>query len=117
MRLRLGQGFVLFFVATGATALFLAVDHVRGQNQTQFQQPVRDQDIYGSQLMLARERDEYRILMRAAKTEQQRERLRAEHREQMQVRAKELGMNLADQPSANSGAGTVSDKIMGSGGV
>ncbi len=54
--------------------------------------------IYGSQLMTAQERDEYRAKMRSAKTQAERDRIRAEHHAAMQERAKEKGVTLPDQP-------------------
>jgi len=64
-----------------------------------------DQDIYGSQLMTVQERAEHRNKMRAAKTAEERERIRAEHHEQMKVRAKERGVTLPDVPPAGRGPG------------
>ena len=65
---------------------------------------IRDQDrIYGSQLMTVQERNEFRARMRAAKTVQERERIRNEHHERMQIRAKERGVTLPDEPPAMGG--------------
>jgi len=64
--------------------------------------------IYGSQLMTAQERDEYRARMRNAKTQAERDRIRAEHHAAMQERAKDKGVTLPDQPrgpSRGQGAG------------
>jgi len=80
-------------------------DQTRDQDQLRTQDQIRDQDIYGSQLMTQQERNEYRNRMRAAKTAQERERIRNEHHEQMQVRAKERGVTLPDAPPANRGPG------------
>ena len=63
-----------------------------------------DEPIYGSQLMTNQERMEHRTKMNAAKTAQEREQVRMEHHEQMQLRAKERGMTLPDTPPAR-GAG------------
>lgn len=70
------------------------------QNQAQQQE-----QIYGSQLMTVQERTEYRARMRAAKTAEAREQIRAEHHKAMQVRAREKGMALPDEPPAH-GMGT-----------
>lgn len=59
-----------------------------------------DQPIYGSQLMTNQERMEHRTKMNAAKTVQEREQVRLEHHEQMQLRAKERGVTLPDTPPA-----------------
>jgi hypothetical protein len=67
-------------------------DRLRAQNQ------IRDRDIYGYQLMTPQERNEYRNRMRAATTQQERERIRAEHHAQMQGRAQERGITLPAEP-------------------
>ena len=67
------------------------------------------EQIYGSQLMTKQERIEYRAKLRAAKTAEERERIRKEHHERMKERAKEHGMTLPDEPPER-GSG------MGSGG-
>lgn len=54
--------------------------------------------VYGSQLMTAQERAEYRARMRAARTAESREKIRAGHHEAMQVRAREKGLALPDEP-------------------
>jgi len=64
----------------------------------------QDQErIYGSQLMTQDERNAYRAKMRAAKTEQEREKIRNEHHKQMMARAKERGVTLPDVPPAGGG--------------
>lgn len=79
------------------------------------QDRLRDQDrlyIYGYELMTDQERNAHRERMRAAKTLQERDRIRAEHRVQMDARAKERGMTImrrdggAAGNSGSSGAGT-----------
>lgn len=73
--------------------------------QTPAQAPVQAQErIYGSQLMTAEERSEYRQRMRELKTQQERDELRKAHHAKMQERAKERGVVLPDQPPAR-GAG------------
>jgi hypothetical protein len=96
---------MIALVATCVTVPILATDQARAQDQTQARDQIRDQDIYGSQLMTVQERNEYRNKMRSAKTAQERERIRAEHHEQMQVRAKDRGVTLPDQPPAGRGPG------------
>src|SRR5262245_60643567 len=72
--------------------------------------------IYGSQLMTPSERDEYHNRMRAAQTEQEREKIRAEHHKQMQAWAKEHGLTLPDElPMAHGGMGPTGGKGMGHG--
>ncbi len=54
--------------------------------------------IYGSQLMTPEERDAYRAKMKGAKTQAERDELRRQHHDSMQLRAKERGATLPDQP-------------------
>lgn len=77
-----------------------AADQVRDQKQDQTQDQER---IYGSQLMTQQERNEYRARMRAAKTAEEREKIRNEHHERMKVRAKERGLTLPDEPPMRGG--------------
>lgn len=65
-----------------------------------------DQPVYGSQMMTDQERMEYRNKMMNAKTEQEREQIRAEHHVQMQERAKERGITLPENPPADKGMGS-----------
>ena len=59
--------------------------------------------VYGSQLMTNQERMEHRNKLRAAKTAEEREQIRLQHHEQMQLRAKEKGVTLPDMPPAQGG--------------
>jgi hypothetical protein len=89
-----------------AVGLMATSPLVVGQDQTQQQDRVRTQDreqVYGSQLMTREERVAYRARMRTAKTQEEREKIRAEHHEQMKVRAKERGVTLPDAPPAMGG--------------
>jgi len=54
--------------------------------------------VYGSQLMTAEERAAYRQRLMAAKTEEERNQIRAEHHVRMQERAKERGVTLPEEP-------------------
>lgn len=58
------------------------------------------ESVYGSQLMTQKERTEYRSKMRDAKSAEEREKIRAEHHEQMKERAKEKGVTIPDEPPA-----------------
>lgn len=62
-----------------------------------------DAPIYGSQLMTSQERIEHRNKLRATKTAEEREQIRLQHHEQMQLRAREQGVNLPDTPPAQGG--------------
>jgi len=97
-------------MVAAALAAILPAQLAFAQDRDRTRDQARDRDIYGSQLMTAQERNEYRERMRLAKTAEERERLRAEHHERMKVRAKERGVTLPDEPPARPGGG------MGSGG-
>ena len=56
---------------------------------------------HGSQLMTQQEMNEYRERMRLAKTEQERERIRADDHDRMKDRARERASTLPDEPPAN----------------
>ncbi len=71
-----------------------------------------DSQIYGSQLMTDQERIEYRNTLQTAKTADEREQIRLQHHERMQLRARERGVTLPDTPSARDGQG----RRMGPGG-
>lgn len=69
------------------------------QKRDRDQDRVQDQQrIFGSQLMTEQERNEHRLRMRAARTAEEREQIRAEHHAQMMLRAKERGVTLPDEP-------------------
>ncbi|HKJ07494.1 MAG TPA: hypothetical protein VKA76_00245 [Gammaproteobacteria bacterium] len=89
------------------SALFIAVpalsqtplrtpDQTRSQSRTRDQ--LRDQQIYGHQLMTPQERDRYRDRLRAARSEHDRARIRQQHIERMQERARQRGMSLGPPP-------------------
>lgn len=100
-----------------AAALGVASGMVPAAEQQTPKPPVKKAEpIYGSQLMTQQERDEYRAKMRAAKTQETREALRAEHHKAMQERAKERGVTLPDQPrKGGSGPGKSPGAGMGPG--
>jgi hypothetical protein len=50
--------------------------------------------------MSEQERAEYQARMRAVTTEQEREQIRLEHHREMQQRAREMGVELPDEPPA-----------------
>ncbi|MDP3125365.1 MAG: hypothetical protein Q8M84_06970, partial [Thiobacillus sp.] len=65
--------------------------------------PMKNQaqeQVYGSQLMTQQERTEYQAKMRNAKTSEEREQIRAQHHKEMQVRARQQGVTLPDEPPA-----------------
>jgi len=97
--------------ATVLTVFLAASIPLAAQESSQ----IRNRDIYGSQLMTTQERNEYRARMRAAKTREERERIRAENHERMKERAKEHGVVLPDAPPRR-GPGMSPGPGMGSGG-
>jgi len=77
--------------------------------------------MYGSQLMTKEEKAQERAKMRTAKTAEEREKIRKEHHESMQERAKERGLTLPDDPPARvggmgSGGGSMGGGMGGGGG-
>lgn len=56
--------------------------------------------VYGSQLMTQQERFEHRQRLMNATTAEERERIRTEHHQEMQKRAKERGVTLPETPPA-----------------
>jgi hypothetical protein len=78
-------------LAAGALAPVTVATPAGAQEQAQEQ-------VYGSQLMTAEERAAYRQRLMAAKTEEERNQIRAEHHVRMQERAKEKGVTLPDEP-------------------
>jgi len=60
-----------------------------------------DRPIYGQQMMSVEERNQYREQLRVlGENSEEGTRFQAQHREEMQVRAKEQGVNLDDTPEA-----------------
>lgn len=89
----------LLLAASGGTWAQDTSTPVKEQAQEQKTKQVQKREqIYGSQLMTQKERNEYHAKMRAAKTAQEREQIRLEHHQQMQERAKERGVTLPDEP-------------------
>ena len=107
-------GAMAMSIALGGSARAQTRTQTESQTQTQTQTQER---IYGSQLMTPRERLEYRNRMRDATSQAERERIRAEHHQEMQERARQRGVALPDMPPAvgQSGMGTGMGPGMGSG--
>ena len=103
-------------LTAGIAALSPAVFGEEPAQIRQQEQARQQEQIYGSQLMTPEERTAYRARMRAAKTQEERERIRAEHHEQMKMRAKEKGVTLPDMPPAMGGGMGPGGGGMGPGG-
>ena len=107
------QRFTMMLLAAMAASSAMATDQVldrvrdpdatTAKDRLSQRDRLRDRDVYGSQLMTAEERVAYRAAMQAAKTPEERERVRAAHHEQMKIRAKERGVTLPDTPPAKRG--------------
>ena len=103
---------------TGATLLMggTAMLMVMAQTEEQTEERIRaEQQVFGSRLMTEQERVEYRANLDAAKTIEERERIRAEHHQQMLERAREHGVTLPDEPPSGGGGGMRKDNGMGGG--
>lgn len=90
----------------------------KDQLKTQDKDQLRDQDrIYGDELMTAQERTAHRERMRLAKSLQERERIREEHRLMIDARAKERGVQVIHaNPGTGVGAGNSGGANGGTGG-
>lgn len=89
--------------AAGAAVMLAAAIDTMGQEQgrqrEQNQQRVQKREIIpGSELMTPHEREQYRQRMAAAKSDEERDRLRAEHYKAMDERARLRGLRLAEPP-------------------
>lgn len=93
---------LLMAVSSGFAADEIAVqeqvkEQTQAKEQVQAKEKVqKNEQVYGSQMMTSQERIEHRKKMRAAKTAEERERIRAEHHEAMKIRAQERGVTLPD---------------------
>ena len=93
----------IVIAAAGAAVMVAAAIDTIGQPAGQSDQVpkrVRKHEIIpGSQLMTSEEREQYRQRMAAAKSDDERDRLRAEHYKAMDKRARLHGLRLADPPA------------------
>lgn len=106
--------FVLMAGVMLGSAPATAQDQTRTQTRTETQTEAGE-PIYGSQLMTEQERNEHRARIRTAKSHEERERIRAEHHEAMQARAKERGATLPDMPPQRGPGGGMGGGGMGGG--
>ena len=93
---------IIISVSTAAVMLAAAVD-AAGQQQAQQREQVKSRTqeragkreiIPGSELMTSKEREDYRRRYAAAKTEADKEKVRADHIKAMQERARLRGLEL-----------------------
>jgi hypothetical protein len=103
-------------VAAGAAAQQPAPQPAQKQERATTTQ--QTQKMYGYDVLTEQERHAYRTQMNAAKTEQERERIRNEHRELVQRRAKEQGVTvhgMAYGPGPGAGPGKGGGSTAGKG--
>lgn len=100
LALALGTGGAWFAAPASADDM----DRTRDMDQMRTMDQDREM-IYGSQLMTEQERNAYRERIRMAKTNEERERIRAEHHKEMLARAKERGVTLPEEPPMKGGKG------------
>lgn len=80
----------------------MAQDQARSQDRDQIMEQMRDQDGFpGAQLLTLEERNAYMERMHAARTEQERERIRAEFREKLALRERALNWRDGKSPGAS----------------
>jgi hypothetical protein len=109
--LMIGAGLLLASAGWAQEAAVRPPASMHDQTRMHANERMRDQDVYGHELMTAEELSEYRNRMRSASTAKEREQIRTEHHAQMQARAKERGVTLPDEPRAGRGP------LMGRGGA
>jgi len=86
-------------LAVVAVALLAASQGVGAQKPSHDEDRARDSDICGYQLMTERERAQYRERVQRSGGGEELERIRNEHEEEMQARARERGVVLScDKP-------------------
>ena len=86
-------------LAAMAVALLAASQGVGAQKPSHDEERARDSDICGYQLMTERERSQYRERVQRSGGGEELDRIRSEHEEQMQARARQRGVVLScDKP-------------------
>lgn len=83
-------------IAATAAALLAGATIPAAAQQSPPPAPKRELRVYGEEVMTTQERQAYVDRMRAAKTREERIKLRDEHRAEMQLRAKEKGVTLQE---------------------
>lgn len=92
---------VLATAAAALLAMGLAPAHAQGDPPA----PKREVRVYGEEVMTPQERQAYVDKMRAAKTPEERAKLRNEHRAEMQKRAQDKGITLKEPQRGAKGGG------------
>lgn len=102
---------IIISISTAAVMLAAALDGTaqqqaqqREQVQQRTQERARQREIIpGSELMTSKEREDYRRRYAAAKTDEERAKVRAEHVTAMRERARLRGLQLAEPPATGKG--------------
>ncbi len=89
---------VIMSALSGAVVLSSGLTFAAEQEQAQ-----KQEQVYGRDLMTEQERETQQSKMRAAKTAEEREKIRTEQHERMKVRAKERGKTISDKPPVRGG--------------
>jgi hypothetical protein len=110
---------LFFAIAVSSTAALAGHPIAWAQNEDPQQDQTRSrhqvehrEQIYGSQLMTEQERKEHQERMRSLTSQEERDAYRAQHREEMQRRAREQGVDL---PEEIPGKGKAKGKAKGAG--
>ena len=90
----MGTGSGLWLATVTAAALATSGGSA-AQRPSHDEERARDSDICGYRLMTERERTQYREQVRAARTDEERDRIRNQHGDRMRARAKERGVVLS----------------------
>lgn len=78
---------------------------VKSQVQNQEKNQVQTQQILGRQIMTPEEQNEQRAKTRNATSQEERNKIRSEHHEEMKERAQEKGVSIPDFPPARGQGG------------
>lgn len=104
--------FRILVAAGAAAAMLMAAADAAGQQQTRQRDQVQSRTqeragkreiIPGSELMTSREREQYRRRYAAAKTDAERDKVRADHIRAMEERARLRGLQLAPPVAPKAG--------------
>lgn len=94
----------LLLVASLSLAQAQTTAPVQSSAQIQAQEQLQNREmIYRGELLSEQERNAYMERMRLAKTEQEREQIRAEHREKMDARQRNMHQNKPTPPGSGMG--------------
>ena len=90
----------LFARAVAGAVLLLTCQAMAADQGASGKNTRPQKQVYGKELMTAQERAEHHARMKAARTPEERARIRREQHERMKIRAQERGLTLPDEPPA-----------------